>query len=72
MDKTEIQIIDYSDPGKVREARNKSYGIASQKINSSGKWTNWYRNATDENGNTLGKHEATTLRLSVKDNRKMV
>jgi len=69
MDKTEIQIFNHSDPGRVRESKNKSYGIASQKINSAGKWTNWYRNATDENGISLGKHEATTLRLSVKDNR---
>jgi hypothetical protein len=69
MDKTEIQILNHSDPGKVREGKHKSYGIASQKINSSGKWTNFYRNATDENGISLGEHEITTLRLSVKDNR---
>jgi DNA-directed RNA polymerase beta' subunit len=69
MDKTEIQIFNHSDPGRVREGKNKSYGVASQKINSAGKWTNWYRNATDENGISLGKHEVTTLRLSVKDNR---
>lgn len=72
MDKTEIQISEYSDPGKIRENKNKSYGIASQKINSSGLFTNWYRSATNENGEKIGNHEVTSLRLSVKDNRKMV
>jgi hypothetical protein len=72
MDKTEIQIFDYSDPGRVRENKNKSYGIASQKNISVGKWTNWYRNATNEHGEKIGSHEVTTLRLSVKDNRKGV
>ena len=72
MDKTEIQIFDYSDPGRVRENKNKSYGIASQKNISVGKWTNWYRNATNEHGEKIGSHVVTTLRLSVKDNRKGV
>jgi hypothetical protein len=72
MDKTEIQIFDYSDPGRVRENKNKSYGIASQKNISVGKWTNWYRNATNEHGEKIGSHEVATLRLSVKDNRKGV
>lgn len=72
MDKTEIQIFNYSDPGNIRREKNKSYGIASQKINSAGRWTNWYRNATDENGEKLGNHEVTTLRLSVKDNTEVI
>jgi hypothetical protein len=69
MDKTEIEIFNYSDPGRIRENKNKSYGIASQKINSAGRWTNWYRNATNENEEKIGSHEVTTLKLSVKDNR---
>jgi hypothetical protein len=72
MDKTEIQIFDYSDPERIRENKNKSYGIASQKNIAAGKWTNWYRNATNEHGEKIGSHEVTTLRLSVKDNRKKV
>jgi hypothetical protein len=56
----------------LRENKNKSYGIASQKNISVGKWTNWYRNATNEHGEKIGSHEVTTLRLSVKDNRKGV
>jgi hypothetical protein len=72
MDKTEIQIFDYSDPDNIRQEKNKSYGDASQKVNSSGEWTDWYRNATDENGISIGKHEVTKLRLSVKDNRKKI
>jgi hypothetical protein len=72
MDKTEIQIVNYSDPGRVRENKNKSYGIASQKNISVGKWTSWYRNATNEHGEKIGSHEVTTLRLSVKDNREVI
>jgi hypothetical protein len=70
MDKTEIEIINYSDPGKIRENKNKSFGLASQKINASGQWTNFYRNATNEHGEKIGSHEVTNLRLSVKDNTK--
>lgn len=72
MDKTEIQIFDYSDPGNVRQEKNKSYGDAAQKVNLSGGWTDWYRNAVNENGISIGKHEVAVLRLSVKDNRKMI
>lgn len=48
----------------------KSYGEAAQKINQSGKWTDWYRDAIDENGNSIGEHEVKSLKLKVIDNAK--
>ena len=47
---------------------NISYGEAAQVINSSGKWTDWYRDAVNEKGESLGSHEVKALKLSVKDN----
>ena len=34
-------------------------------IISSGKWTNFYRNAVDACGNILGKHEVKSIRMKV-------
>jgi hypothetical protein len=39
-------------------------------INSAGKWTDWYRDAVNEKGETLGEHEVRVLKLSVEDNTK--
>jgi hypothetical protein len=44
-------------------------------MNQSGQWTDWYRDAVNEKGESLGKHETKVLRLSVIDkrqNREMV
>lgn len=65
-----VEIFDYKDENRKREAANISYGEAAQVINSSGKWTDWYRDAVNENGDSLGKHEVKALRLNVLDNRK--
>jgi hypothetical protein len=46
---------------------NKEYGNAAQKINSSGDWTDWYRNATDHTGNTIGTHELKSIKLKIND-----
>jgi hypothetical protein len=72
LDNTSIKIYDYEDPENVRQNKHKSYGIAAQEINNSGNWTDWYRDAVDEKGESLGNHETKVLRLSVEDNRKMV
>ncbi len=40
----------------------------SNKILNSGKWTNFYRNATDWQGNKIGEHEVKSLKFFVKDN----
>ncbi|NBP55380.1 hypothetical protein EBU71_02365 [bacterium] len=44
-----------------------SYGKASEEITKNGNWTGFYRNATDENSNIIGKHELKTLRLKIND-----
>ena len=43
------------------------YGKVVSEINMSGKWTNFYRNATDHKGNKIGEHEVKALRLKVND-----
>ncbi len=48
--------------------KQKSYGDAAQEINKSGQWTDWYRDAVDENKNSVGSHEVKSLKLKVIDN----
>lgn len=69
MDNTSIEMYDYSDINNLRQQAHKSYGEASQEVNKSGKWTDWYRDAVNEKGESLGQHETKVIRLSVKDNR---
>lgn len=62
-----IDIVMYEDfDGKKQEA-SKAYGDASQAMNASGQWTDWYRNAVNEKGESLGSHEVKTLKLGVND-----
>lgn len=68
LNNTTIEIIKYQDPNRSRHEANMKYGEAAQVINSSGQWTDWYREAVDEKGNSLGSHEVKTLKLYVKDN----
>lgn len=63
-----ITINQYQDLDRSREKANRSYGEAAQVVNSSGQWTDWYRDAVNENKESIGSHEVKTLRLSVKDN----
>ena len=72
LDNTCIKIYDHKDPGNIRQNKQKSYSLAAQEINKSGNWTDWYRDAINEKGESLGNHETKVLRLSVEDNRKMV
>jgi hypothetical protein len=62
-----IEVVAYSDLDRKRHDANMSYGKASQVVNSSGEWTDWYRNAVNENGESLGHHEVKTLKLEVRD-----
>jgi hypothetical protein len=70
LNNTSINIVDYKDENKQRMQANISYGEASQVINSSGEWTDWYRDAVNEKGESKGKHEVKALRLHVVDNTK--
>jgi hypothetical protein len=45
-----------------------AYGVAAQEINKMGEWTDWYRNAVNEKGESVGSHEVKNLKLSVIDN----
>lgn len=72
LDNTEISIIDYKDINREREKANRAYGEAAQVVNTSGQWTDWYREAVNEKGESIGQHETKTLRLSVNDKREVV
>ena len=69
LDNTVIEMYDYIDKDRVRQSINQSYGEAAQEVNKLGKWTDWYRDAVNEKGESLGSHETKTLRLFVNDNR---
>ncbi len=70
LNNTTINIFDYKDENGSRQKSNRSYGEAAQVVNSSGNWTDWYRDAVNEKGEILGSHEAKVLKLYVTDNRK--
>lgn len=70
LDNTSIEIHEYQDPESARQKAHEAYGIAAQELNKKGEWTDWYRDAVNEKGESLGSHEAKVLRLSVKDNTK--
>lgn len=67
LNNSSIEIFDYQDPEQKRMNENIAYGDAAQVINSSGAWTDWYRDAVNEKGESVGKHEVKALRLSVID-----
>ena len=62
-----IEILDFGDTEK-RNQKMKSYGDAAQEVNKMGEWTDWYRNAVNEKGESIGSHEVKNLKLSVIDN----
>jgi len=43
------------------------YGQIVSNINKQGKWSDFYRNATDHKGNKIGDHEVKAIRLKVDD-----
>jgi hypothetical protein len=67
LNNTIIKIVDYKDDDRKRVEANISYGEAAQVINSTGQWTDWYRNAVNEKQESLGSHEVKTLKLGVED-----
>lgn len=68
LNNTTIEIVEYKDEDRSRENANRSYGEAAQEINKFGQWTDWYRDAVNEKGESLGSHEVKVLKLLVKDN----
>jgi len=43
--------------------KNRAYGDAAQVLSTKGEWTDWYRDAVDQDGNKIGEHEAKSLKL---------
>jgi hypothetical protein len=68
LNNSSIQINEYKDEDDKRKKAEMSYGQEAQKINQSGGWTDWYRDAVNEKGESLGSHEVKILKLSVKNN----
>jgi hypothetical protein len=63
---TEVEIYDL-EITKEENLKHKRYGDAAQAANMRGEWTNFYRNATDENGISVGNHEVKSFRLKTTD-----
>jgi len=70
LNNSSINIINYSDPENRRNRAIMNYGNAAQKVNSSGEFTDWYRDAVNEKNEPLGSHETKVLRLNVSDTTK--
>jgi hypothetical protein len=62
-----IEIVDFIYTQEYGESLT-AYGTAAQEINKSGEWTDWYRNAVNEKGESVGSHEVKNLKLSVINN----
>ena len=52
-------------------SNTKEYNDASRKMNQEGEWTNFYRNATNEKKESVGKHEIKSFKLKTFDKRKI-
>lgn len=59
---------DYEDSNWNNRMRER--GEASQKLNSKGEWTHFYRDAVDHNGDSIGYHEAKKIIMKVTNNAK--
>jgi hypothetical protein len=70
LNNSSINIINYSDPENRRNRAIINYGNAAQKVNISGEFTDWYRDAVNEKNEPLGSHETKVLRLNVSDTTK--
>jgi len=64
-----VEIVDFINTKEYHDARA-AYGKAAQEINKIGEWTDWYRNAVNEKGESVGSHEVKNLKLKVIDNTK--
>ena len=50
--------------------RMRSYGMAVHEHNLKGEWSNFYKNAVNENGESVGKHEVRNISLVTTDKTK--
>lgn len=63
---SEINILPASEMEKS-EVNYREYSEKVSEINQSGKWANFYRDAVDHHGNSVGTHQVKAFRLSVND-----
>lgn len=66
---TEMELHDFVMSFEQAE-KSKSYAKVSQEFNKNGEWTNFYRNATNEKNEPVGRHEIKSFRLKTTDKRK--
>lgn len=66
LEQTEMIIEDKIDTEEEKEIKRR-YGEKISALGQQGIYTNPYRNATDEEGNSIGEHEVKSLKLVVKD-----
>jgi len=64
-----IEILNFENM-QERNIQMQAYGDAAQEVNKAGQWTDWYRNAVNEKGESVGSHEVKNLKLTVIDNTK--
>jgi hypothetical protein len=50
--------------------RMASYGMAVHQHNLNGNWSNFYKNAVNENGDSMGSHEVRNISLITTDKTK--
>jgi hypothetical protein len=59
---------DYELPQSYFDYHNKRNEVSAEIIKG-GNWTDWYRDAIDYDGKSIGNHEVKSLKLKIKDNR---
>ena len=68
MSNIELELNNYKLPQSYFDYHNKRNEVSAEIIKS-GKWTDWYRDAIDYDGKSIGNHEVKSLKLKIKDNR---
>jgi Family of unknown function (DUF6065) len=64
LNNSELEIFDIKNlNGSAHQSGN--YGKVMSDLHKQKKWSNFYRNATDEKNNKLGKHEISNLKLKI-------
>ena len=65
---SEINIKSYEDlPQDLISVNSQEYSQAVYIKNREGKWTDFYRNATDHEGNKIGNHQVKVIKLTVNE-----
>lgn len=63
---SEINILPISEM-PTNNVNMNEYSETIRGINLTGKWADFYRNATDHRGSTLGEHQIKTIKLNIKE-----